>query len=177
MKRRNQYVVKMVLLLLVATQLQACQLFKKTKVTTIQPPDSSVVDETTGTTQSQINIRIPLNSKLVFLNGQEMTLESPPAYVDNNSITMVPLGLITDIIGAKVEWVPETKTIIISQDKIEIKLQINNYVAIVNLTEQQLVSPPQIKEERAFVPLKFIAQTLGFNSKWIPETKSINLTK
>jgi hypothetical protein len=166
-----------VLFFLLITQLQACQLFKKTQTSNIQPPDSSIVEEDPGTTKSQINIRIPLNSKIVFLNGQEMPLESPPAYVDSNSITMVPLGLITDIIGAKVDWIPESKTIIISQDKIEIKLQINNYVAIVNLEEQQLVSPPQIKEERAFVPLKFIAQTLGFNSKWIPETKSINLTK
>jgi hypothetical protein len=176
MKKWSTYVVRFVLFFLLMTQLQACQLFKKAPITNIQPPDASVIEDN-GSTKSQINIRIPLNSKVVFLNGQEMPLESPPAYVDSNSITMVPLGLITDIIGAKVDWIPESKTIIISQDKIEIKLQINNYVAIVNLAEQQLVSPPQIKEERAFVPLKFIAQTLGFNSKWIPETKSINLTK
>jgi hypothetical protein len=177
MKKRTMNVARFVVFFLLITQLQACQLFKKAQISNTQAPDPSFVEDDTGSSKTQVNIRIPLNSKIVFVNGQEVPLNSPPAYVDSNSITMVPLGLITEIIGAKVDWIAETKEIIITQDSKEIKLQINNYVALVNLKEQQLVSPPQIKEDRAFVPLKFIAQTLGFNSKWIAETKSINLTK
>jgi len=173
----NKFTVRfaqIVLFFLILSQLEACQLFKKVQITNPKNP-GEIVEENFD--KKQINIRIPVNSKFVFVSGQEIPLDSPPAYIDENSTTMVPLRFISDVIGAKVDWVAETKEIFISQDTKEIKLQVNNYIALVNLTEVQLVSPPQIKEERAFVPLKFIAQNLGFNSEWIPETKTIILTK
>jgi len=173
MKKYFGYALKILLFTLVLTQFQSCKLFQQAQVTN-QPKQGQQPIENG---KSQINIRIPINSKIVYVSGQEITLDSPPAYIDDNMTTMVPLRFISDIIGAKVEWVPETKEINVSQENKEIKLQINNYVALVNLKEFQLVSPPQVKDERAFVPLKFIAQNLDFNSEWIPETKTIILTK
>lgn len=175
MKNFTVRFAQIILFFLIISQLQACQLFKKVQITNPKNPGDPVIEE--NTKKTQINIRIPINSKFVFVSGQEIPLDSPPAYIDENSTTMVPLRFISDIIGAKVDWVAETKEIFIAQDTKEIKLQVNNYIALVNMTEVQLVSPPQIKEERAFVPLKFIAQNLGFNSEWIPETKTIILTK
>ena len=173
MKKYVGYTVKILLFMFVLTQLQSCKLFQQAQVPNQPNPGQKPIENG----KSQINIRIPINSKIVFVSGQEITLDSPPAYIDENMTTMVPLRFISDIIGAKVEWIPETKEIKVSQENKEIKLQINNYVALVNLKEFQLVSPPQVKDERAFVPLKFIAQNLDFNSEWIPETKTIILTK
>ena len=178
MKKITVFGIRILVFFLLMTQLNACKILKLGQIKPSNPPDIIVEEDTnTSNKKPQISIHIPINSKIVFVSGQEITLESPPAYVDSNSTTMVPLRFISDIIGAKVEWIPETKEIVITQESKEIKLQINSYVALVNLMEETLTSPPQIKEERAFVPLKFIAQTLGFNSDWIATTKTVVLTK
>lgn len=165
--------VKIIFLMLIIAQFQSCKLFQQTTA----PNQQNTAQEPNITGKSQINIRIPINSKVVYVSGQEITLDSPPAYIDENMTSMVPLRFISDIIGAKVDWIAETKEIKITQENKEIKLQVNNYVALVNLKEFQLKSPPQIKDERTFVPLKFIAENLGFNSDWWPDTKTIILTK
>lgn len=173
MKKYIGNTLKIVLILLVISQFQSCKLFQQT----LPPNQQNTVQKPNETGNSQINIRIPINSKIVYVSGQEITLDSPPAYIDENMVSMVPLRFISDIIGAKVEWIAETKEIKITQENKEIKLQVNSYVALVNLKEFQLKSPPQIKDERTFVPLKFIAENLDFNSDWWPDTKTIILTK
>jgi len=123
-------------------------------------------------------IRIPIGSDIYTVNDQEISnVDYPPAFIDQNSITMVPLRLIMDIIGPKVEWLPNSKEIVISDEKREIRLQINNSKAIVNNVEYDLISPPVVKNERTYVPVKFIAENLDFTSEWIPETKTLVLSK
>jgi len=130
------------------------------------------------TKKAQITIKIPIGSSTVYVNGEEINLSSPPAYIDEESqTTMVPLRFISEIIGAKVEWIPNTKEIIITQDDKTIRMSTKSIDTTVNGKEFVLPCKPQIKEERAFVPLKFIAQNLEFVVDWIPESKTIVLYK
>lgn len=127
---------------------------------------------------SQLTIKIPIGSSTVYVNGEEINLSSPPAYIDEESqTTMVPLRFVSEIIGAKVEWMPNTKEIIITQDEKIIRMSVKSIDTTVNGKEFILPCKPQIKEERAFVPLKFIAQNLEFVVDWIPESKTIVLYK
>lgn len=126
----------------------------------------------------QLTIKIPIGSSTVYVNGEEIDLTSPPAYIDEESqTTMVPLRFISEIIGAKVEWIPDTKEIVITQNKKIISMSTKTINTTVNGKEFALPCKPQIKEERAFVPLKFIAQNLEFVVDWIPESKTIVLYK
>jgi hypothetical protein len=36
---------------------------------------------------------------------------------------------------------------------------------------------PEIKNGRTFVPLRFVTETLGAEVEWIPETKTIKVSK
>ena len=156
--------------------LSGCQLISK-----IVPPKKLPDDlpkEEVITKKPQLVIRIPIGSQIFTVNDQEISnIDYPPAFIDENSITMVPLRLISDIIAAKVEWLPNTKEIVISDDKREIRLQINNPKAIVNKVEYALTSPPVVKNERTYVPVKFVAENLDFTAEWIPETKTLVLSK
>lgn len=131
--------------------------------------------------QSMITIKIPIGSNTVYVNDEEIHLNNlnfQSAYIDEESqITMVPLRFISEIIGAKIEWLPNTKEIIITQDTKTIQMTVNLSKATINGKEFDLPCAPQIKEERAFVPLKFITQNLGFVTDWIPESKTIILYK
>jgi len=171
----KKYWVFIGLFLSLSFTLSGCQLISKIfpeKQLNNEKPVEEVTDK------KPLVIRIPINSEVFTVNDQEISNpDYPPAFVDENSVTLVPLRLISDIIGAKVEWVPETKEIVISDDKKVIRLQINNKKAIVNNVEYTLTSPPVVKNERSYVPVKFVAENLEFKADWIPETKTLVLTK
>ncbi len=171
----KKYWIFIGLFLSLSFSLSGCQLISKIfpeKKLNNENPLEEVTDK------KQLVIRIPINSEVFTVNDQEISNpDYPPAFVDENSVTLVPLRLISDIIAAKVEWVPETKEIVISDDKKVIRLQINNKKAIVNNVEYTLTSPPVVKNERSYVPVKFVAENLEFKADWIPETKTLVLTK
>ena len=57
----------------------------------------------------------------------------------------------------------------------KIELQINNY--IIDKDGKQKISdvPPFIKNDRTFVPLRFISETLNYNVKWNDDTKTVTI--
>lgn len=56
-------------------------------------------------------IELWIGKQTATLNGREITLPGPPVIVDGS--TLVPLRFISEALGAKVEWIGATKTIIV----------------------------------------------------------------
>jgi len=127
--------------------------------------------------KNQLQIRIPIGSETIYINSDEVTLPSPAAYINDRGSAMVSLKFISDIIAAKTTWIAETKEIMIEKDNKIILLQINRPFAMVNDEIVELTNPPEIKDERSHVPLKFVSQQFGFLSDWIAESKTIILIK
>ncbi len=122
-------------------------------------------------------LEIPIQSSYVFLNGEKTALDTPPAFISDTEITMIPLKFISDVLGAKVEWYPNTKEISVLQRDGEIQLQINSPTAYVNGVPYTLSTPPIIHQKYSFIPLKFVASHLKFDVEWIPDTKTVILRK
>lgn len=122
-------------------------------------------------------LEIPIQSSHVFLNGEKTALDTPSAFISDAEITMIPLKFISDVLGAKVEWYPNTKEISVLQRDGEIQLQINSPTAYVNGVPYTLSTPPIIHQEYSFIPLKFVASHLKFDVEWIPDTKTVILRK
>jgi len=163
---RGEKILYSIVILLLVIGLSGCMNLPGTKK---QP---------TSPKEGQITIKIPIGSSTVYVNSEEVNLSSPPAYIDEESqTTMVPLRFISEIIGAKVEWIPNTKEIAITQNEKIMRMTVKSNKATINGKEFDLPCNPQIREERAFVPLKFIAQNLEFIVDWIPESKTIVLYK
>jgi hypothetical protein len=125
--------------------------------------------------QEQLIIRIPIGSPTIYVNGGEIT--TTPAFINDKGNAMIPLRLISDIIAAKSEWIPNTKEIVIEKEGKTIQLQVKRNYAIINNLTVDLASPPEIHNERVFVPLSFIGQEFGFMTDWIAESKTITLIK
>jgi hypothetical protein len=110
----------------------------------------------------------------VQLNGQNIDFtdengnEVNPQIVNNR--TMVPMRKIFEELGATINWIPESKTIIANKDNTTIKLQINNKIAecITNgvIKQIQLDSEPLILNNRTLVPVRFIAESLNKQVGW-----------
>ncbi len=99
------------------------------------------------------------------------TLEAAP-YVANDR-TMVPIRVISQSFDADVEWNGEDKSVSISDGDKKIILTINSKTAFVNDSEVTLDCAPVVVNDRTFVPLRFISESLGYNVNYVNTTKQI----
>ncbi|URJ46037.1 copper amine oxidase N-terminal domain-containing protein [Paenibacillus polymyxa] len=78
-----------------------------------------------------------------------------------NKRTMVPLRVISESLGASVEW--SNSEVILAKSDVKVKLAINKSTAEKNGEKILLDVKPYTKNNRIYVPLRFIAETFGCN--------------
>lgn len=110
----------------------------------------------------------------VKVNGAKVTFPDAQPFIQNGS-TLVPIRFIAEALKHKVEWVQETRTVVI--DDGYILLPIGSKTATVNGTEKAVSVPAQLVKEgadtRTFVPLRFISQNLNCTVDWWSFNRSI----
>ena len=92
----------------------------------------------------------------IVINGERMGVEPAP-YVENGR-TLVPLRFISENLGAEVEYDDENRLVTVLKDDEKVELTIDNDTAFINEREITLDVPPQIKDGRTMIPLRFIAE-------------------
>ncbi len=115
-------------------------------------------------------------------NGEasEKTIDVAP-FIDSG-YTQIPLRGLLEEMGASLTWDGERQKIDIAGSGIEINMQImNDAVYVTNdrlgKVRYTLQTPPQIKDSRTFVPLRFISENLGYKVEWNGETQEITISK
>lgn len=127
-------------------------------------------------TNNSANITLVIGKKEVTIDGKKSQLDAAP-YIKNNR-TMVPLRLIAgDVLGAEIKWDGKAKTVTINYNGKNIVLEINRQTAYVDEQKISLDVPPEIKNGRTMVPIRFIAENFGYTVTWDGTTKTITLKK
>lgn len=122
-----------------------------------------------GTAQSSGEIRI-------YLDGVQIRSDdAPPFIMPGVNLTMVPVRVISQGLGAKVDWSQKDQTVTISHGDKKITLKVGQKTAIVDGKEISLDAPPINQNSRVMVPLRFIGENLGLEVKWNPVTRWIQL--
>lgn len=84
-----------------------------------------------------------------------------------NGRLLVPIRLVSESLGAKVDWNGDQNTITIAGNSNQlIKLQINSCNAYVGDKAVQLDVPPQIIQNSTYVPLRFVGESLNADVSW-----------
>jgi hypothetical protein len=124
----------------------------------------------------KMEVKLSIGKKNVWINGleQEQALSVAP-YLKKGS-TYVPIRLISESFGAKVEWLPQVKGIVIEFMEKRIEMQIGSKTAMVNGKVTAVDNPPENTQGVTFVPLRFIADAMGAKTQWIPSTRDIIIT-
>jgi len=104
------------------------------------------------------------NTPTLMINDKVVQCDIPPQI--SNGRLLVPLRVISESMGAKVSWIDQTKTINIEADQRVIKLQLNNKVAFADNQPISLDVPPKLINNRTFVPLRFIGESLNSEVTW-----------
>jgi len=121
---------------------------------------------------------VAATSIAVKINNKILTFDAKPRTV--NGRTLVPVAILAKELGATVEWIADTKSVIITlQTKENIKtiyLKVGKASALVNGMEVELDCKPVIFEGRTFVPLRFISENFGATVIWNGKTKIVSIT-
>jgi competence protein ComEC len=109
----------------------------------------------------------------VLLNDQQIVFDQPP--IIESGRTLVPLRAIFEALGATVEWIPETRTVVSTKESTSVRLQIDSVNAFINSKETTLDVPAQIVNGRTLVPLRFVGESFGLDVGWIGEIRQVVL--
>lgn len=118
-----------------------------------------------------LQIGKPLYTNVI--NGKSTdNLEKVETHLINGRV-LLPVRYVVENLGGTIEWNENSMSISISLNLNTIELKVNTNTAMVNGKSIILDVSPVIKNGRTLVPLRFIAENLGYNVKWIPESKEI----
>lgn len=109
----------------------------------------------------------------IKVRGMNMKFDVPPVIKEGR--TLIPVRAIMNGLGAKVEWNNETKVATITRDDKVITLNLLTGEATVNGEAVELDVPAEIINNRTFVPLRFVAQTLGEKVNYDNDTGEIDI--
>jgi hypothetical protein len=119
-------------------------------------------------------ITLSVGSMVAHLDGQLVTLDTPPVIVGGR--TLVPLRPIIEGLGGAITWVPETRSVEVRFNGTTLLLQIGNRTAVVNGEVVILDVPAAIMNGRTMLPVRFVSEHLGADVQWEELTKTVTIT-
>ena len=118
------------------------------------------------------------NEPAVYLNGEQMTFDVNPFIEDDR--TLVPMRAIFEAVGADVQWDEADRTVHAIREKDGevslVSLQIDSAAAFVNSAAHTLDVPAKIVDDRTFVPLRFVIESLGEKVEWDGDNYAVRIT-
>ncbi len=112
----------------------------------------------------------------VTLDGNEILFPDAQPYIDARERTLVPIRFVSEAMGAEVSWDNDTRTVGIVKERDEVSYTIGEFKAYLNGQIMSFDSYGIIKEDRTFVPLRFISELLACTVDWAEETKTVIIT-
>jgi N-acetylmuramoyl-L-alanine amidase len=110
----------------------------------------------------------------VYLDGNLLALE-PPAFIDKQDRTQVPVRALASILGREVSWQEDRQEVVLSDGKSTVRLWIGRREVLVDDRRVLLDTAPVIVGDRTFVPLRFVAEAFGLAVEWNPQNRSVYL--
>lgn len=112
-------------------------------------------------------------SKDIRLIINQKQVEPAVAPVISNNTTLVPIRIISEELGSRVNWDNTKKRVTIQKGKDVIELYIGSKTAYVNGKAVTLLTAPIIKQGTTLVPIRFISEQLGAYVEWDHTEKMI----
>ncbi|AHV98022.1 N-acetylmuramoyl-L-alanine amidase family protein [Paenibacillus sabinae] len=115
-------------------------------------------------------------SNKIFLDGKELTAGQSVPVENVNGTIMVPLRMIAENLGYKVDWNQSAKTVTIGQQGKIIKLSVGQKTASVDGNSVTLSEAPILRNDTSLVPIRFISEQFGLKVDWDNKEKTVTIT-
>ena len=88
-------------------------------------------------------------------------------FVDDNDRTQVPIRAVAEMLDCDVDWNGDTKTATVTREGGDvITLKYGSDVMTVNGKDIKMDTSVIIKNDRTYIPVRFVAETLGLAVEW-----------
>lgn len=111
----------------------------------------------------------------IEINGKSVTSDVAPFI--NNDRTLVPIRVISENLGYSVNWDNQTRKVTVKNNDKSIELTIGKKEVNINGTNSSIDVAPMIKNERTFVPLRFISESFDNDVNWDNNTRTVRINK
>ena len=124
--------------------------------------DFDIVPRYYGT--DEIRMRLVVDDYYYTLNGATLRGDVAPFITDGR--TMVPLRIVSEGLGADVDWDAATRTVTVYKDGETLELT-------VDIPLPGDMGTPVIVGGRTFVPVRYVVEELGAEIDWNPTTRAV----
>lgn len=125
---------------------------------------------------------LPANSTLaaasihIVVNGYNVKSDVQP-FIEN-SRTLVPIRFVSEALGYQVKWNEKERSVTITDSKLgTVVLFIDKQAYKVNGENKISDVAPMIRQDRTFVPLRFVAESFDFNVDWIEASRTVTVNE
>ena len=98
-------------------------------------------------------------------------------FFDKNGRTQIPVRWASGVMGATLEWNPETGGIVITRGEFKVEFEIGSNVYIDNGTPKEMDTVAFVIENRTYVPIRFLAEPLGYKVDYIRNQGQVKESK
>ncbi|TKH42105.1 1,4-beta-N-acetylmuramidase [Paenibacillus terrae] len=116
------------------------------------------------------------SSSHIELDGKDLSTAKGIQIQEIKGSVLVPLRLIVEELGYKVNWDSKTSTVTIQDRDHNLSLQVNNPIASVDGIQMGLTVAPLLKGGTTYVPLRFVSEQTGLDVAWSSKLKTVFLT-
>ena len=138
-----------------------------------ETPDTTTSEDTTPATQKKTMV-LTIGQKEILVDGQKVANDVAPMIKADRAV--LPIRVVAEELGADVAWKEAEKKITITKGDKVIELIIGKADADVNGTTVQLDAPAFIENDRAYLPLRFVATQLGADVAWSHAAQQVTIT-
>ncbi len=138
--------------------------------------DTSVKKEVFAA-ESKSKIIMQIDNPVMTADGEEIKIdENGTVPIIVNGRTLVPIRAIVEKMGGNVEWNGSARQTTLNYENNKIVLTLDSTTAYLNDSENILDTAPAAINGRTMLPIRFIAESFGFDVDWNVNTHIITIT-
>ena len=122
------------------------------------------VAETPAPEKEPVTLVLFVNQLAYLLDGEPLVNDVAP--IIKAERTTLPIRLVAETLGAKVDWSEADQTVTITKDDMTIVIYIGQGFALVNGDPVELDCPAYIANSRTYLPVRFVSENLGAEVTW-----------
>ncbi|WP_120464300.1 copper amine oxidase N-terminal domain-containing protein [Paenibacillus aceti] len=114
-------------------------------------------------------------SIVVEVNGNLISFPDAKPFMDKSNRVQVPVRFVSEALGAEVGWDSKSKQVTVEMGEDTIVLTMGKKAYTVNGQTKQMDTVAQQKQNRTFVPLRFVSEALGAKVIWHKDLYSVEI--
>ncbi len=114
------------------------------------------------------------NDVKLIINDEEVSSDVMP-FIESRR-TFVPARAVFESLGGIVDWDPDNHIVTVEYENTVVILKINDTAATVNGEKKTLDVPATIKNRRTVIPVRFVAEELGFIVGWADDSRTVTIS-